>query len=212
MPNCPVKAKLISGPHDKNTGSRAFVSRSLAAELQQENRFAKAKLASGRGYDQSDPVGLWGGLNTYLYANNNPERFIDEMGLRCWLQVLKHWTLIERGWKPVSYRSGVGNNIAGNILSAIDAPTFSFQESQVFLEEIELQREREVVFKVCSHCGKITRTVVSRSQLDHCRELFFVTSGTREQTDWLPVFGDPTMQSRWGINHQCQGTLNLGGL
>ena len=37
--------------------------------------------ALGR-YVTSDPVGLYGGLNLYLYANGNTIRFVDQDGLR----------------------------------------------------------------------------------------------------------------------------------
>ncbi len=45
------------------------------------NYFRDYDPVTGR-YAQSDPIGLEGGLNTYLYANGNPLRYIDPLGLR----------------------------------------------------------------------------------------------------------------------------------
>jgi RHS repeat-associated protein len=44
------------------------------------NYFRDYDPATGR-YVESDPIGLNGGLNTYLYASANPLRFIDPLGL-----------------------------------------------------------------------------------------------------------------------------------
>lgn len=39
-------------------------------------------------YVQHDPIGLEGGLNTYLYANGNPLRYVDPLGL----EGIGYWT------------------------------------------------------------------------------------------------------------------------
>ncbi len=50
------------------------------------NYFRYYDPSTGR-YITSDPIGLAGGLNTYLYGNANPNRFIDLQGLNAGLGV-----------------------------------------------------------------------------------------------------------------------------
>jgi RHS repeat-associated protein len=47
------------------------------------NYFRDYDPATGR-YGESDPIGLWGGINTYIYAQSNPLNFADATGLKPW--------------------------------------------------------------------------------------------------------------------------------
>ena len=53
-------------------------------------------------YITSDPTGLDGGLNTYLYADANPVRFIDPLGLLSSKPSLPKW------WPPAFFPDDLG--------------------------------------------------------------------------------------------------------
>jgi RHS repeat-associated protein len=47
-----------------------------------QNGFRDLDPATGR-YVESDPIGLWGGSNTYIYGGGNPASVFDRLGLNC---------------------------------------------------------------------------------------------------------------------------------
>jgi RHS repeat-associated protein len=68
------------------------------------NRYRDYDPTTGR-YIQADPIGLGGGSNLYLYANGNPVRYTDPLGLET---LWEHYTGL-----PDSYRVNTINVIAG---------------------------------------------------------------------------------------------------
>ena len=67
-------------PDPDGNGQKVWYQLRFPGQYKSYNYFRDINRSTGR-YLQSDPIGLDGGLNTYLYANANPVRFMDPEGL-----------------------------------------------------------------------------------------------------------------------------------
>ncbi|MDO1527227.1 RHS repeat-associated core domain-containing protein [Fulvimonas sp. R45] len=90
QPNTALAWKAKGDPFDRNTtsGYSAFFRLGFPGQYWDvedslwHNGFRDYDYSTGR-YIQSDPIGLAGGINTYVYAESNPVSNIDPLGLLC---------------------------------------------------------------------------------------------------------------------------------
>jgi RHS repeat-associated protein len=95
------------------------------------------KFASGGGrYLESDPVGLDGGINPYIYTLNNPYRFVDRLGLDIWVE--------ERSGREPSFHESIN---VGDPNGKYES--FSFGKSGKGFDQ-------GVVYRDTTHGGQIT--------------------------------------------------------
>jgi len=175
----------------------------MGADTVLYNYFRDYDPQTGR-YVQSDPIGLRGGMNTYLYVGGRPLSSIDPLG---WLEICRkiiedQWRQIAREEKIVDYKSlGSANDVLGALIDTFTAirPGFSVGKKIPIYQDVQLNQLFKVTFEVCvDECtGKETyRRKLREKDIDQYQEVFF--NSTREGD---PVFAgpsNPSFRTRWG--------------
>jgi RHS repeat-associated protein len=90
------------------------------------NYFRYYNPQTGR-YVTPDPIGLWGGINLFVYAANNPINFVDPLGLKCkkgfWERAWENFVMANEVIPGILSPPLLGTLTAGKMAEAVGSTT-----------------------------------------------------------------------------------------